>query len=127
MTDPHGNVQVQAFLLLLVRDPQFPEAVNDIVIETASSRYQDAIDRFVRGDDVERAVLRKAWEDHTVANSLGIQAEELIQAVRAVMLHAPRIGGYVSLPVTFQSIGTTSRLLRTAGAGQSFATAIPPT
>lgn len=84
VTDPHGNVQVQAFLLSLVRDPRFPEAVNDIVIETASARYQDAIDRFVRGDDVERAVLRKAWEDHTVANSLGVQAEELIQAVRAV-------------------------------------------
>lgn len=26
LTDPHGNVQVQAFLLLLVRDPRFPEA-----------------------------------------------------------------------------------------------------
>ena len=62
----------------------FPDAANDIVIETASARYQDAIDRFVRGDDVEPAVLRKAWEDHTVANSLGVQAEELIRAVRAV-------------------------------------------
>ena len=84
LTDPHGNVQVQTFLLSLVRDPRFPEAVNDIVIETASARYQDAIDRFVRGDDVERAVLRRAWEDHTVANSLGVQAEELIRAVRTV-------------------------------------------
>lgn len=84
VTDPHGNVQVQAFLLSLVRDPRFSAAVNDIVIETASARYQDAIDRFVRGDDVERNVLRKAWEDHTVANSLGVQAEELIRAVRAV-------------------------------------------
>ena len=84
LTDPHGNVQVQAFLLSLVRDPRFPEAVNDIVIETASARYQDAIDRFIRGDDVERAVLRRAWEDHTVANSLGVQAEELIRVVRTV-------------------------------------------
>ena len=84
LTDPHGNVQVQAFLLSLVRDPRFPEAVNDIVIETASARYQDAIDRFIRGDDVERAVLRRAWEDHTVANSLGVQAEDLIRAVRTV-------------------------------------------
>lgn len=84
LTDPHGDVRVQAFLLSLVRDPRFPEAVNDIVIETASARYQDSIDRFVRGDAVERAVLRKAWEDHTVANGVGVQAEELIQAVRAV-------------------------------------------
>jgi hypothetical protein len=84
LTDPHGNVQVQTLLLSLVRDPRFPDAANDIVIETASARYQDAIDRFVRGDDVEAGVLRKAWEDHTVANSLGVQAEELIRAVRAV-------------------------------------------
>ena len=53
LTDPHGNVQVQAFLLSLIRDPRFRESVNDVVIETASARYQDAIDRFVRGDEVE--------------------------------------------------------------------------
>lgn len=84
LTDPHGNVQVQAFLLSLVRDSRFPNVANDIVIETASARYQDAIDRFVRGDDVDRAILRKAWEDHSVANSLGVQAEELLRAVRTV-------------------------------------------
>ena len=82
VTDPHGNVQIQTFLLSLVGDPRFPDVANDIVIETASARYQDAIDRFVRGDDVDRDVLRKAWEDHTVVNSLGIQAEEFIRAVR---------------------------------------------
>jgi hypothetical protein len=85
LTDPHGNVQIQAFLLSLVRDPRFAEAANDIVIETGSARYQDALDRFVRGDDVERGLLRKVWEDHTVANSgLGVQTEELIRAVRTV-------------------------------------------
>lgn len=84
LTDPHGNVQMQEFILSLIRDPRFPEAANDIVIETASARYQDAIDRFVRGDDVPIAVLRKAWEEHTVANSIGRQAEEFIRAVRDV-------------------------------------------
>lgn len=84
LTDPHGNVQVQTFLLSLVRDPRFAEVANDVVIETASARYQDAIDRSVRGDDVEPSVLRQAWENHTVANSLGTQTEELIRAVRVV-------------------------------------------
>jgi hypothetical protein len=67
-----------------IRDPRLPDAVKDIVVETASARYQDAIDRFVRGDDVPDAVVRKAWEEHTVPNSLGAQAEEFIRAVRAV-------------------------------------------
>jgi hypothetical protein len=84
LTNPHGNVQVQAFLLSLIRDGRFPLAVNDIVIETASARYQDAVDRFVRGDDVPYDVLRKAWEDHTVANSIGMQTQEMIRAVRTI-------------------------------------------
>jgi hypothetical protein len=84
ITDPHGNEQVQAFILALIRDQRFRDLVDDLVIETASSRYQDVIDRFVRGDDVPRPLIRRAWEDHTVANSLGRQAEELMQAVRAV-------------------------------------------
>ena len=83
ISDPHGNVQVQAFLLSLIRDARFPAAVNDIVIETLSARYQDAIDRFVRGDDVARDALRKAWEDHTVPGT-GAQVEETLRAVRAV-------------------------------------------
>src|SRR4051812_19493877 len=84
LTDPHGNVQVQTFILALIRDPRFGQSVNDIVIETASARYQDVIDRYVRGDDVPRSSLRRAWEDHTVANSLGVQGEEVISAVRTV-------------------------------------------
>jgi len=83
VSDPHGNVQMQAWLLSLLRDPRLAAAVNDLVIETASARYQDAIDRFVRGEDVPREVLRKAWEEHTVVNSIGSHAEEFIRAVRA--------------------------------------------
>jgi hypothetical protein len=89
LTDPHGNIQVQQFLLSLVRDPRFPAAANDIVLESVSARYQDAIDRFVRGEDVAYDSLRKAWEDHTVPNNLGVQAEELIRAVRDVNATLP--------------------------------------
>jgi hypothetical protein len=86
LSDPHGNVQMQAFLLSLIRDARLPAAVNDIVIETLSSRYQDAIDRFVRGRTVSRDLLRKAWEDHTVPGT-GAQVEDMIGAVRAVTRH----------------------------------------
>lgn len=84
VTSPHGNNQVRAFLLSLVSDPRVSAVVHDIVIETASARYQDAIDRFVRGEDVEEAVLRKAWEEHTVPNGgLSDETEALLRAVRA--------------------------------------------
>jgi hypothetical protein len=84
ISDPHGNVQVQAFILSLIRDPRFRDVADDIVLETANSRYQDVIDRYVRGEDVPRVLLRRAWEDHTVVNSFGAQAQELIDAVRTV-------------------------------------------
>lgn len=84
ISDPHGNLQMQAFLLSLVRDPRFAAAAHDIVIETLSARYQDVIDRFVRGDDVPAGVLRRAGEDHSVPTNLGFQGEELLRAVRAI-------------------------------------------
>jgi len=84
ISDPHGNVQLQAFILTLIRDARFRAVVDDIVLETASARYQDAIDRYTRGDAVPPSVLRHAWDDHTAPNSLGRQAAELIDAVRAV-------------------------------------------
>ena len=90
IADPHGIVQMQAFLLSLVRDPRFAAAAHDIVIETLSARYQDVIDRFVRGDDVPAGVLRRAGEDHSVPTNLGFQGEELLRAVRAV--NASRTG-----------------------------------
>src|SRR5574339_712672 len=84
ISDPHGNVQMQSFLLSLVRDPRFAAAAPDIVIETLSARYQDLIDRFVRGDDVPAVMLRRAGDDHSVATNMGFQGEELLRAVRAV-------------------------------------------
>jgi hypothetical protein len=84
ISDPHGNVQMQAFLLSLVRDRRFAAAAHDIVIETLSARYQDVIDRFVRGDDVPAGVLRRAGEDHSVPTNTGFQGEELLRTVRGV-------------------------------------------
>lgn len=82
ITDPHGSAPVQTLLLALIRDERFVGAVDDLVMETLSARYQDVIDRYVRGEDVDREYLRHAWEDMTVPNSLGVQAEEMLAAVR---------------------------------------------
>jgi hypothetical protein len=84
LTDPHGNAQVQALLLSLVRDSRFGAAADDLVIETLSARYQDVIDRYVRGEPVAFADLRLAWENHTVPNNLGTGVTELLRTIRAV-------------------------------------------
>ena len=84
--DDHGNEQVHAFRLALIRDPRFASTVNDIVVEFGSARYQDVIDRFVHGSDVPDKVLRRVWQDTTQPEyewDLPIY-EEFFRAVRDV-------------------------------------------
>ena len=59
-TDPN---ETQALLRALVADPRFGATVNDIVVEFGSSRYQDMMDRYIRGEDVPESILQRAWLD----------------------------------------------------------------
>lgn len=86
--DAHGNVQSQAFLRKLVADPRFADTVNDIVFESGNSRYQDLVDRFVRGDAVPAASLRQVWQNHTVANEIPVDAG-FFETVRSVNASRP--------------------------------------
>jgi len=92
LSDAHGNEQNHAFRLALVRDPRFAAIVNDIVIELGNARYQDVMDRFVRGEDVPYMALRKSWQDTTVttAGNNYAMVQELVEAVRAVNAPLPR-------------------------------------
>jgi len=60
-----GNEQAHAFQLALISDPRLAGQVNDIVVEFGSARYQDVVDRFVRGEDVPDRELRRVWQDTT--------------------------------------------------------------
>ncbi len=53
----------QALLRALVADPRFGATVNDIVVEFGSSRYQDVMDRYIRGEDVPESTVQRAWLD----------------------------------------------------------------
>jgi hypothetical protein len=66
--DAHRNTAIHAFLLSLIRDPQFPTVVNDIVVECGNALHQDVADRFVRGEDVPYETLRKIWLDADLCN-----------------------------------------------------------
>jgi len=61
----HGDEFTHRFRQQLLRDPRFAELVNDIVFETGNALYQPVIDRFIAGEDVSYAQLRKVWEDTT--------------------------------------------------------------
>jgi hypothetical protein len=85
----HGSKQFHDLLLAVVRDPRMPGTLTDIVVEFGSSRYQDLIDRFVRGDAMPDRTIRHAWQNTVIAGmgNDGPYVEEFYRAMRE--LNAP--------------------------------------
>jgi hypothetical protein len=90
--EDHGNEQEHVFLRALVRDPRFAATVNDVVVEFGNARYQEVMDRFVRGEQVADDELRRVWLDTTGITGVWERPiyEEFYRAVRAANATLPR-------------------------------------
>ena len=91
--DAHGNRDMYAFGLAVIRDARVRAAINDVVIENGNTRYQDVMDRYVRGDDVPYDSLRRVWHETTQTQTLGPrdgQIPELYQVIRGLNRDIPR-------------------------------------
>jgi hypothetical protein len=88
----HNNEQAFRFRLALIRGPRFATVVNDIVVESGSSKHQDVMDRFVRGESVDERSLRRAWQDTTQPDPVWDvpMYEEFFKAVREINQSLPR-------------------------------------
>jgi hypothetical protein len=88
----HGNEQSHQFRLSLIRNPGFSAAVNDIVVEFGNARYQDVIDRFVRGENVPYDSFRQVWLNTSAHGSVWDVSiyEEFFRVVRDVNAALPR-------------------------------------
>jgi hypothetical protein len=90
VSDPHGVEQVEAFELSVVRDPRIRGIVNDVVIENGNARYQDVMDRFVRGENVPFQVLRRVWDETTQTQAgIATAAPTIYTAIRNVNANLP--------------------------------------
>ena len=63
--ESHHSVPTHEFLRRLVRDPRFPAAFQDIVVEFGNPRYQCVMDRYLAGESVPAEELRLAWRNTT--------------------------------------------------------------
>jgi hypothetical protein len=87
----HGNEQAHQLRLKLIRHPTFARNVNDIVVEFGSARYQELMDRYVRGEDIPAGELRRAWQDTTQHAVWDVPIfEEFFRAVRQVNEPLPK-------------------------------------
>jgi hypothetical protein len=83
----HGDEEGQAFILSLVRDLGFLAAASDIVVECCNALYQERIDRFVQGGDVDANTLADLWRNSTQVNATQRDCpfcDQLFSAVRSV-------------------------------------------
>jgi hypothetical protein len=60
----HHSIQQELdFYTALVRNPRFAREVGNVVVEFGGAAHQDIIDRYVNGEEVPYAELRKVWTD----------------------------------------------------------------
>jgi hypothetical protein len=85
MPEAHGLKDLDDFILLLLRNPAFPEKVNDIVVECGNSRYQSILDRYIAGESVPFDEVQKVWRNTTesMCGTSGFY-EQLFPLVRAI-------------------------------------------
>jgi len=90
--EDHGNEQQHAFIRALIKDPRFAATVDDIVVEFGNARYQDLIDRFVRGEAVLDNTLRQVWQDTTQPHEVWDTPiyEAIYRDVRTINASLPR-------------------------------------
>jgi hypothetical protein len=76
----------------LIREPRFADVVNDIVVESGNSRFQDVVDAFVSGRQVPDTTLRQVWQNTTVANFVWERPiyEQFFRTVRDVNASLPK-------------------------------------
>jgi len=63
LCEHHRRREVHDFLLALLELPDFGRKVDDVVVEFGNALHQELADRYVAGEDVPEAELRKVWRD----------------------------------------------------------------
>jgi hypothetical protein len=86
----HGRKDIDDFILALIRDPRFPDKVNDIAVECGNSLYQPVLDRYIAGMDVPFTEVRKVWRNTTqMMCSYSGFFEQFFPLVRAINQRLP--------------------------------------
>jgi hypothetical protein len=83
ISDDHGLAQSLDFYAAVVRDPRFTKEVGNLVVEFGGTAHQDTLDRYLSGEAVPYAELRKVWTDVVSGPALYIGYMNIFAQVRA--------------------------------------------
>ena len=123
--DDHGLAQAEDFYAAVIRDPRFAREVGNVVVEFGAGGDQAIADRYVNGEAVPYAELRKVWTD-TVgwvppAGLLGFA--KFLAAVRQVNKALPpaqRIHVWLGEPPVDWPTATKAQVLAAFGQRDSY-------
>lgn len=59
----HRSQESHELLRAVLADPEFLRRVNDVVVEGGNARFQAIADKYIAGEDVPPAEVRKIWRD----------------------------------------------------------------
>jgi hypothetical protein len=79
--EAHNEARIHAFRLALIRHPKFPSLVDDIVLESGTSQFQEDMDKFVRGEAMPDTFLRQVLSS-AAPTFLDPMYEDIPRAVR---------------------------------------------
>jgi hypothetical protein len=90
MPEAHDQKDLDDFILSLIRTPAFADKVNDIEVECGNSLYQPILDRYIAGENVPFAKVRKTWRN-TTQPMCGLSGffEQFFPLVRAINQKLP--------------------------------------
>ena len=117
MPEAHGDKDLDDFIFSLIRDPEFPEKVNDIAVECGNSLYQPILDRYIAGENVSFAEVQKVWRN-TTQPMCGMSGffEQFFPLVRAINQKLPAVRRLRVLaadpPIDWEQVKTIDDYLR---------------
>lgn len=99
----HGWAQELDFYAVLIRDPRFAREAGNIVLEVGDAAQQDTVDRYLNGENIPYADLRKVWADNvgwlpTVLQIGSINLYAIIRDINAKLPPEHRIKVWLGEP-----------------------------
>jgi hypothetical protein len=86
----HGLKDNDDYILSLIRDPVFPDKVNDIVVECGNGFYQNLLDRYIGAERVPLSEAQQVWRNTTgLMCSLSDFYDQLFPLVRELNQSLP--------------------------------------
>lgn len=90
MPEDHGLKDLDDLIFALIRNPAFPDKVNDVVVECGNSLYQPLLDRYIAGEDVPLTEAHKVWRIPPLCSGWGSGFfEQLYPLLRAINQKLP--------------------------------------